>query len=152
MFELTRRNNNHQVNAYNPFREIEDFERSFFGDPFSGFFGLQDLAEFKTDVTDEGDHYLLEADLPGFDKKDIHLNLSGDTLTVQAERHSKNEEQDKKGRVVRMERSYGSYSRKFNVSEIDTDHIKAAYEDGVLKLTLPKRNTELPESRVLEIE
>lgn len=152
MFELTRRNNNHQVNAYNPFREMEELERSFFADPFGSFFKNNDLAEFKTDVTDEGDHYLLEADLPGFDKKDIHLDLNGDVLTIQAERHSKVDEQDNKGRVVRMERSYGSYSRQFNVSEIDADNIKAAYDNGVLKLTLPKKVTVQPESRTLEIE
>ena len=70
MFELTRRNNNRHVNTYNPFREMEEFERNFFTNPFGGFFDSQDLAEFKTDVTDEGDNYLLEADLPGFDKKD----------------------------------------------------------------------------------
>ena len=89
MFELTRRNNNHHVNAYNPFRELEEFERNFFGNPFASFFSSGDLAEFKTDVTDEGDHYLLEADLPGFEKKDIQLDISGDTLTVSAERHSR---------------------------------------------------------------
>ncbi len=148
MFELARRNNNRHMNAYNPFREMEELERDFFGD----FFNNQDLAEFKTDVTDEGDHYCLEADLPGFDKKDIHLNLSGDMLTIEAERRSRVDEKDKKGKVIRMERSYGSYSRQFNVSEIDTDHIKAAYENGVLKLDLPKKETVLPASRTLEIE
>lgn len=152
MFELTRRNNNHQVNAYNPFREMEELERCFFENPFGSFFGTNDLAEFKTDVTDEGDHYLLEADLPGFDKKDIHLSLNGDMLTIQAERHARVEEKDKKDKVVRMERSYGSYSRQFNVSQIDADHIKAAYDNGVLRLTLPKRNAELSQSRTLEIE
>ena len=96
MFELTHRNNNHHISTYNPFREVEDFERSFFNTPFSSFFGTQDLAEFKTDVSDEGDHYLLEADLPGFEKKDIQLEISGDTLTVRAQRHSKLEEKDKK--------------------------------------------------------
>ena len=151
MFELTRRNN-HQVNSYNPFREMEELERNFFGNPWGNFFGMQDLAEFKTDVTDEGDHYLLEADLPGFDKKDIHLDISGDTLTVQAERHSKVEEKDKKDKVIRMERSYGSYSRQFDVSGIDIENIKAKYDNGVLKLTLPKKEETLPESKKLEIE
>ncbi len=152
MFELSRRNNNHQVNAFNPFREMEEFERNFFADPFGSFFSNNDLAEFKTDVMDEGDHYLLEADLPGFDKNDIHLDLQGDNLVIQAERHSNAEEKNKDGKVVRMERSYGSYSRQFNVSEIDTDNIKAAYDNGVLKLTLPKRAVVQPESRRLEIE
>ncbi len=152
MFDLTRRNNHHQVNAYNPFREMEDFERNFFENPWGSFFGMQDLAEFKTDVTDEGDHYLLEADLPGFDKKDIHLDISGDTLTVHAERRSKVEEKDKKDKIIRMERSYGSYSRQFDVSGIDTEKIKAKYENGVLKLTMPKKEADLPASKRLMIE
>lgn len=151
MFELTRRNNN-RINSYNPFRELEEFEKNFFGNSFGSFFGSQDLAEFKTDVTDEGDHYLLEADLPGFDKKDIQLDISGDTLTVCAERHSKYEEKDKKEKVVRIERSYGSYSRSFDISGIDAEQIKAKYDNGVLMLTLPKKQVPLPESRHLEIE
>lgn len=152
MFELTHRNNNHHISTYNPFRELEDFERSFFNSPFSSFFGTQDLAEFKTDVTDEGDHYLLEADLPGFEKKDIQLEISGDTLTVRAQRHSKLEEKDKKDKLVRIERSYGSYSRQFNISGVEAERIKARYDNGVLKLTLPKKQAELPEARHLEIE
>ncbi len=152
MFELTRRNNNHHVNNYNPFREMEEFERNFFGYPFGSFFGTQDLAEFKTDLTDEGDHYLLEADLPGFDKKDIHLDINDDVLTVSAERHSKIEEKDKKDKVVRIERSYGSYSRQFDVSGVKTDEIKAKYDNGVLKLTLPKKEKIESNSRRLEIE
>lgn len=152
MFELTRRNNNQHVNAYNPFRELEDFERSFFGAPFTPFFSAKALAEFKTDVTDEGDHYLLEADLPGFDKKDIRLDINGDTLTVHAERRSNVDEKDNENKVIRMERSYGSYSRSFDVSGINTEQIKAKYDNGVLKLTLPKRENALPETRTLEIE
>lgn len=151
MFELSRRNNSHHVSNYNPFREMEEFERDFFA-PFGSFFGMSDLAEFKTDVTDEGDHYLLEADLPGFEKKDIKLDINGDTLTVRAERHSRVDEKDKKDKVVRMERSYGSYSRQFDVSGVETDKIKAKYDNGVLKLTLPKKEKELPESRHLEID
>jgi len=152
MFELTHRNNDHHISTYNPFREVEDFERSFFNTPFSSFFGTQDLAEFKTDVSDEGDHYLLEADLPGFEKKDIQLEISGDTLTVRAQRHSKLEEKDKKDKLIRIERSYGSYSRQFDISGVEAEQIKARYDNGVLKLTLPKKQAELPEARHLEIE
>ena len=150
MFELTRRNNNH-VNTYKPFRELEEFERNFFTNPFGGIFGSGDLAEFKTDVTDEGDHYLLEADLPGFEKKDIHLDLNGDTLTIRAERRSKVEEKEKE-KIIRIERSYGAYSRSFDISGVDADGIKAKYDNGVLKLTLPKKQAVLPEGRRLEIE
>ena len=95
MFEIRpyRRNNN--PSNYNPFREMDDFERAFFGEPFGSFFHSGDIAEFKTDITDEGDHYLLEADLPGFDKKDIHLDINGDTLTINAERHCEKKSKDK---------------------------------------------------------
>ena len=152
MFGLTSRNNNQGIRTYNPFREMEELERAFFSNPFGSFWGNTSLAEFKTDVTDEGDHYLLEADLPGFEKKDITLNVQGDILTVHAERHSKVEEKDKKDKVVRMERSYGSYTRSFDISGVAADQIKAKYVDGVLRLTLPKQNPKLPQGRRLEIE
>ena len=152
MFGLMTRNNNNGLRTYDPFREMEAFERAFFSDPFAGFFNTTELAQFRTDVTDEGDHFLLEADLPGFEKKDINLDIQGDTLTIHAERHSKVEEKDKKDKVVRMERSYGSYSRSFDITGIDPDKIKAKYDNGVLRLTLPKLEQRLPEGRRLEIE
>lgn len=154
MFDLTRKNNNNnrRVAAYNPYREMENFERNFFSDPFASFFGTRDLAEFKTDVVDEGDHFLLEADLPGFDKKDIKLDLEDDVLTVKAERHSTAEQKNDKNKVVRTERSYGMYERSFDVSGVDTDKIKAAYENGVLKLTLPKKEVKENAKHHLEIE
>lgn len=151
MFELRpyRRNNN--LTTYNPFKEMEDFERAFFGDPFGGFFRSGDIAEFKTDITDEGDHYLLEADLPGFEKKDIHLDVNGDTLTISAERHAEKKTTDK-DKIVRSERSYGKYVREFDVSAIDAANIKAKYDNGVLTLQLPKKSEVLPEATHLEIE
>jgi len=131
---------------------MEAFERAFFSDPFAGFFNTSELAQFRTDVTDEGDHYLLEADLPGFEKKDINLDIQGDTLTIRAERHSKVKDEDKENKVIRMERSYGAYSRSFDISGINANKIKAKYVDGVLRLTLPKLEQRLPEGRRLEIE
>ena len=150
MFEMrpyAKRNNS----LYNPFRDMDEFEKKFFSSPF-GFFDTNMLDEFKTDIKDEGDRYELEADLPGFDKKDIHLDINGDMLTVSAERHSEHEEKDKKNKYVRCERSYGSYSRSFDISGIDCANIKAGYKDGVLTLTLPKQKKEEPTGRRLEIE
>lgn len=151
MYEMNRRNNR-QSNAYNPFREMEELQRNFFGDPFARYNNADALAEFRTDVIDEGNYFLLESDLPGFDKNDIHLNLNGDTLTIQAERHSRFEDPEQKSRFVRTERSYGSYSRQFSLNEIDTDHIRASYENGVLTLVLPKKQPDLPKSRTLTID
>ena len=93
MFGLTRRNQD----IYNPFREMEEVERAFFGAPFGRVFDTPAFAQFRTDVTDEGDHYLLEADLPGFEKKDITLDIRDDTLIVRAERKSKVEEEGQEG-------------------------------------------------------
>ena len=150
MFGLTRRNY-YPVNTYNPWREMEDLERRFFGSMMDDFFRSDAPASFRTDVTDEGDHYLLEADLPGFEKQDIHLDLNGDTLTIRAERHSKVEEKEK-DKVVRMERSYGSYCRSYDISGIDADAIGAKYENGVLQLKLPKKAELPPTSRKIEIQ
>lgn len=152
MFELRPYHKFNSDISYNPFREMEDFERKFFGEPFGAFFRNGDIAEFKTDITDEGDSFVLEADLPGFDKNDIHLDLSDNTLTINAERHSEHEQKDKKDKYVHIERSYGKYSRQFDVSGINADAIKAKYENGVLKLTLPKKQKETPEAKHLEIE
>lgn len=150
MFELRPfvRNNRNEL-SYNPFREMEDLERNFFNDfpTFSGFGGLD---TFRTDITDKGGEYLLETDLPGFKKEDIKLDLNGDTLTVHAERHSEHE--DKSEKCLRRERSYGSYTRSFDISEVDAEGIKAKYSDGVLSLILPKKTETLPAARQLQIE
>ena len=150
MFGLTRRNQD--MTTYNPWREMEELEKAFFGRPFGSIFDTPAFNQFRTDVTDEGDHYLLETDLPGFEKKAITLDICDNTLTVRAERKSKVEEKDKKDIVIRMERSYGAYQRSFDISGVDADKIKAKYVDGVLRLTLPKQEPRLPEGRRLEIE
>ena len=134
----------HTAANYNPFREFENMERQFFG--------ANSLAEFKTDIVDRGDHYELRADLPGFRKEDINIELDDNCLSIQAERRFENEEKDKKGNYVRRERSYGSFSRSFDVSGIEVSAIKASYEDGVLKLVLPKKQEITPAARRLEIE
>lgn len=138
--------------SYNPFKEFDELEKRFFGVPFGTVLQETELAEFKTDISDQGDFYLLEADLPGFKKEDISLDLDGDKLTIQATRHSEHEEKDKQGNYVCCERSYGTYTRSFDVAAVDTDNITAKLEEGVLKLTLPKKQPETPTARKLEIE
>ncbi len=149
MFELrpyTRRNT---PATRDPFAELE---REFFGMNPYGFFRDTGLGEFRTDLKDTGDSYVLEADLPGFDKKDIEIEMNGDTLTISAERHSEHEEEDKKKNYIRCERSYGSYQRAFDISGVEADKIGAKYENGVLTLTMPKKTKALPETKKLVIE
>ena len=139
-------------NTSSLFREMEELERRFFGDSFTSLFKSEGTTGFRTDISDQGDSYLLEADLPGFDKESIHLDLDQDTLTISAERHSRHEEEDKKGNYVCCERSYGKYQRSFDVSGVETDGIRAKYADGVLSLTLPKKVEVQPVAKRLEIE
>ena len=128
---------------FNPFRELEEFERSFFAP--------DTLTSFRTDIEDEGSKLVLSADLPGFQKEDIHVDIEDDRLTINAERHSNYEKKDGRGNYLRCERSYGSYSRSFSLKGIDADSISATYENGVLKLDLPKLQETKPDSRRLEI-
>lgn len=133
------------VPAYDPFRAFDELERSFFG-------GGEMVSAFKTDVTDTGDAFKLEAELPGFKKEDIKLDVENDCLTISAERKLDNEEKDKKGNFVKRERFYGSYRRSFDVSGINVDGIEAEYTDGVLTLNMPKKVETVPAARRLEIK
>ena len=142
MFELIPYGRKRSVTWYNPFEELESMQRRYFGDV---------AEDFKTDIRDNGESYLLEADLPGFKKEDISVDIEGDTLTIHAERSGETEEKDGKGAYVKRERCYGSFSRSFDMTGIRTEDIAAAYEDGILKLTLPKKQETLPTSRKLEI-
>lgn len=130
---------------YDPFRELAEFERSLFAPESTA--GLM-----RTDIEDKGDHLELKVDLPGFKKEDIHLDLENDRLAITAERHSNYEDKEKKNGFLCCERSYGSYRRNFNLEGIDVGGIEAAYNDGVLMLTLPKLQPKKPEPKRLEIK
>ena len=138
---MDRRN---YMNAVNPFNMLDEIERAFLNNGST--------SAFKTDIRDMGDNYLLEADLPGFEKSDINLELENDMLTIKAERHSEIEDKDKNGDVIRCERSFGSFSRTFDVTGIDAENITAAYKNGVLSLTLPKQKEELPAVRNITMD
>ena len=75
----------------------------------------------------------------------------GDTMTISAERHSEHEEKDKSGNYMRCERSYGSYQRSFDISAVNADAMTAEYTDGVLKLTMPKKEMTVTSAKRLEI-
>lgn len=105
---------------------------------------------FRTDISDKGDHYLLEAELPGFAKENIHLNIEGDLLTITAKREDNREDKDKQ--YVRRERSFASYERSFDISEVKAEEIAANYANGVLEMTLPKKSPATPLSKRIEIQ
>ena len=139
----------------------ENLFDDFFTDPFGmmvmpqrhdPLYGKHSKNLMKTDVRETENGYDVFVDLPGFKKEDIHVDVADDRLTVTAERHSNFEDKDKKNKYVRCERSYGTYARSFDISGIDAAGIKAAYADGVLRVTLPKQKEVPASSRRLEIE
>ena len=125
------------------FNMFDNFERNFFGG--------SNLSAFRTDIRDEGDKFVLEAELPGFQKEDIKLDLKDGILTIRASHNEDSEEKDKKGNYIRRERRYGSFVRNFDVSGIQEENISAAYNNGVLELTLPKAQPVVPAARQIEI-
>ena len=145
MFEITPYRH-HEVGYFDPFREFDALERSLFGKHQNS------LRTFGTDIRDLGNEYLLEADLPGFDRGDIKVEVNGDCMTIKAERRTSEEKKDKDNNLVYSERSFGSFERRFDISGVNGDAISAEYKDGVLKITMPKKEAKLPEARQLEIK
>ena len=136
----------------------ENLFDDFFGDPFGmmphgrdPLYGKHAKNLMRTDVRETEDTYELDVDLPGFKKDEIHIELKNGYLTISAERNSESEKKDDKGNFVRRERSYGSFSRSFDVSSVKTDAITGEYKDGVLTLTMPKKEENVPTSRRIDI-
>jgi HSP20 family molecular chaperone IbpA len=95
----------------------------------------------KTDVQETEDGYELDIELPGYKKEDVKAELKDGSLIIKAERHAQSEE--KKNQYVRQERFWGTCSRSFYVGdEVKQEDIKARFEDGVLKLFVPKKKEE----------
>lgn len=130
----------------NFFDAFDNFQRKFFGENNSS------VPAFRTDIRDNGESFLLECELPGFQKEDIHLELKDNILTIHAEHTENQDQQNDKGHYIRRERRYGSFSRSFDVSGIDENGITAAYQNGILELNLPKAKPAVPETRRIAIE
>jgi HSP20 family molecular chaperone IbpA len=131
-----------------------EFPRMDFPDIDRKLYGKHAANVMKTDVHEHDDAYEVDIDLPGFKKDEIKISLDNGYLTVAAEKALDNDKKTLKGKVIRKERYSGSMQRSFYVGENVTDgEIKAKFEDGVLKLTVPKKNTEkVPEKKLIAIE
>ena len=108
----------------------------------------QQPVSFCVDILDQGDSYRMEAELPGFRKEDISLTVKEDVLTGAAHR----EKEQQAGQYVCRERPTGDVRRSFDVSAIEQEGIRAAFENGVLVLTLPKASAVKPERRSISIQ
>ncbi len=132
-----------------PKRDFDLFGDDFFGD---GFFKNEKNNLMKTDIKETDDLYILDVDLPGYQKEDIKVDVTDGYLTIHAKTSNEiNDEQ--KGKYVRRERFTGECTRSFYVGEdIKDEEIKASFKNGILNLEIPKVKPEEKESSKKYIE
>ena len=112
-----------------------------------------DFGKMKCDIYEKDGAYHLEMDVPGFDKKDVQIEIDdNDYLTITAEKSSENNEVDDDKNYIRKERNYGKYQRSFYVGGIDKDNIQANFENGILKISMPKKEEEKSSKKTIEIK
>jgi HSP20 family protein len=134
-------------------RDVAEREEDPFNSLVSGFFDdVMDFAgrSFRADIKESDDEYTIEAEMPGMKKEDINLEINDDYLTISAEH--KEEKEEKKENYIRRERRAGRYTRSFYLENVNQDDIKAEYEEGILKVHLPKEEKTPVKKRTIDIE
>lgn len=134
-----------------------NLSNGFFNDTFdhmfqdmfrSPFERMGQVSCMSTDIQDLGDSYQMDMELPGYDKEDVKADLKDGYLTISAEHNSSHEEKDKKGNYVRRERYAGSCQRRFYVGKnVTQEDIHASFENGVLKMIIPKKEAPAVEEK-----
>ena len=110
----------------------------FFDDDFDNPFTVSPKRnEMKCDIYEEGENYHIVMDTPGYDKKDISIEVYDGYLTVKASKESNEKEENKN--YIRKERVYGEIQRTFALGDVDSDKIDAKFENGTLKIIIPKK-------------
>lgn len=142
-----------------PLLELDRFFDEMWTDRFDRLFRLPSLLRFEDrplvgwrpalDIEETDNEFIVRMDLPGMNKKDIHVSVDNNVLTIRGERRREREDKDRN--YYCAERFYGQFQRSFTLpTDIDENKIHAEYKDGVLTITLPK--TEEARARVVEIK
>lgn len=119
---------------------------------FDNFFERENNNELmKCDIYKTGENYILEIDIPGFKKEDIDIEYDNDYLTVKVEKKEFDENTEEKEYIKKERSMYEQYERSFYIGSIDENKIKAKFENGILKLNIPKVQEELTRKKI-EIE
>ena len=123
------------------------FEQDFWGKK-NPLYGKHAKNMMKTDIREHDEGYEVDIDLPGFKKDEIKVKLEDGVLTISAAKGLDKDEEDKKGKYIRKERYAGAMQRSFYVGENLTDEdIKAKYENGILRLSVPKKPAKAVEAK-----
>ena len=127
-------------------------KNTFFREIFDDLFDMPIMRSgdiMRSDIYEEDDNYVVEMDIPGFNKEDLLVDYNNGYLNIIAKKET---EQEKNKNYIRRERYYGEYKRSFYVGDIDESLIKANFEDGILKVIFPKKQLEDNSKKVIEIE
>lgn len=126
--------------------------RMFFDNFFDDFDSPRKLDKLmKCDIYEEDNNYIIEMDVPGFKKEDINMELDDGYLNISVEKKFDKEENEKK--YVRRERhSYTKCERKFYVGNVSENDIKAKFNDGILKISVPKEEDKKENKKIINIE
>lgn len=140
--------------AYHPLRSLQQDIDLMFDNFFQGFPSESTHSGLLTphmDISETEKNYKVTLDIPGVDEKDLDISITGDTLSIRAEKQYENKEEGQ--RYHRVERSYGSYAKQLTLpSEVDADAISADYKNGVLTLDLPKKPEAQPVSKKIALK
>lgn len=118
-------------------------------DLFDNFITSRDNNNMKCDIYEKGGNYHIEMDIPGFDKNDISIEVKDGYLTISAEKNEEDNKEEKN--YIRKERSYGKYERSFYLGDLDSENIEAEFNNGILKVTVPKKEA-IENKKVIEIK
>lgn len=131
------------------FKRDRDFFDSLFDDfNFTPFVKVETM---KTDIKESEKAYEVHVELPGFDKKDVKVSVDNGYLVVEAERKFEPEE-EKSGKYIKRERHYGMMKRSFYIGDVSMDTIEGSFNQGVLKLTIPKEIKRIETKKYLELK
>jgi HSP20 family protein len=125
------------------------FLSNFFNDNVWEGFGF---GGFKVDVLEKKDAYVINAEMPGVDKNNIHIDIHENMLTISANLNESSEQKDDNGRYLRRERRTGSYKRSFSLDNIKADEIRAEMNNGILSIHCPKKAELPPNTRHIQIQ
>ncbi len=113
--------------------------RFYLDDIFDDFMPTRRNDNMKCDIYEKDGNYHIEMDIPGFKKEDISIEVDDGYLTIEAEKNTENNEENEDRNYIRRERSYNSYKRSFYLGDLDQDSIEAKFNDGMLNITVPKK-------------
>ncbi len=120
-------------------------------DIFDDFISTKREQNMKCDIYEKNGIYNIEMDIPGYSKEDISLETKDGYLSIKAEKTNEINEENKNKNYIRRERTYGKYERSFYLGDLDEERIDAEFSNGVLKITIPKKE-QVENKKVIEIK